>query len=158
MLFKCKHCNSSTVRVQKAEGSPHTGLYCADCGKWITWLGKKQIGDRELSRQINDSLRIIDARESSPQRNYTESRSGSDILNRSTDPMPFDGGVPINTKLSTHAAITVKSNQEKLMACIAGSANSDIDLTIFNVVISDRGIIMQNRNTLAVCVLVSFDK
>lgn len=34
----CKYCGSSLIEL-KSKG-PHTGIYCACCGKWIKWLGK----------------------------------------------------------------------------------------------------------------------
>lgn len=150
MVFKCKHCNSSIVIVKKADGSPHTGLYCADCGKWITWLGKKQIGDRELSRQLNDSLRILDARKSK----ITNSTDAQIDRSSKTEQLPFDIDPPTS---STIATISIKQEQGKLVAYVQSTTNSEIDLTTLNVVISKRGVVMQNVSTLAACVVTTFD-
>lgn len=39
-IFKCPHCNSQEVFTE--ESTNRTGLYCADCGKWIKWLTKDE--------------------------------------------------------------------------------------------------------------------
>ena len=46
-LFECK-CGSKEIFIEKSGNN--TGLYCADCGKWITWLNKDQL--RLANRQI----------------------------------------------------------------------------------------------------------
>lgn len=48
-IFECSKCGSTDVFVE-ANGS-NTGLYCSDCGKWITWLNKDQL--RLAKRQID---------------------------------------------------------------------------------------------------------
>lgn len=37
---KCIKCGS-TDTIVKSNG-PHKGLYCANCGKWLKWLSKKE--------------------------------------------------------------------------------------------------------------------
>lgn len=49
-IFECK-CGSKEVFIDKVGNN--TGLYCCDCGKWITWLNKDQI--RLAERQIANS-------------------------------------------------------------------------------------------------------
>lgn len=47
-IFECK-CGSTDVFIEQ-QGN-NCGLYCADCGKWITWLNKDS--KRLAERQIN---------------------------------------------------------------------------------------------------------
>jgi hypothetical protein len=47
--YSCK-CGCKEVFIQ-SEGI-HTGLYCADCGKWIKWLSKDEI--RPAKRYIEN--------------------------------------------------------------------------------------------------------
>ena len=47
-LFSCGACGSVDIFIKK-NGS-QTGLYCGDCGKWIKWLSKNEIG--LVERQI----------------------------------------------------------------------------------------------------------
>ena len=49
-LFQCNKCQSKEIFIDKSGNN--TGLYCADCGKWITWLNKDDL--RLAQRQIND--------------------------------------------------------------------------------------------------------
>lgn len=46
-IFKCPHCNSQEIfteeNTNQAKSYSRTGLYCADCGKWIKWLTKDEI-------------------------------------------------------------------------------------------------------------------
>ena len=46
-IFECK-CGSTDVFIEQ-QGN-NCGLYCADCGKWITWLNKdsKRIAERQI--------------------------------------------------------------------------------------------------------------
>ena len=37
----CKKCGSADLFLQ--ESGPSTGLYCADCGAWQKWAGKKEL-------------------------------------------------------------------------------------------------------------------
>lgn len=39
-VFKC-NCGSNEIFIE--ENSNHKGLYCADCGKWLKWLGKTEL-------------------------------------------------------------------------------------------------------------------
>ena len=47
-IFECK-CGSTEVFIEQ-QGN-NCGLYCADCGKWLTWLNKDS--KRLAERQIN---------------------------------------------------------------------------------------------------------
>lgn len=38
--MKCNNCNSENFKFFKK--GPHTGAKCADCGKFIKWLNKKE--------------------------------------------------------------------------------------------------------------------
>lgn len=40
-IFECPHCNSKEIFTEDSNGK--VGLYCADCGKWIKWLGKDEV-------------------------------------------------------------------------------------------------------------------
>lgn len=46
--FECTKCHSKELFIDKSGNN--TGLYCSDCGKWITWLNKDQL--RLAERQI----------------------------------------------------------------------------------------------------------
>lgn len=39
-IFECPHCHSKEIFTE--EVNSQTGLYCADCGKWIKWLNKDE--------------------------------------------------------------------------------------------------------------------
>lgn len=54
--FECSKCHSKDIFIKKSGNN--TGLYCGDCGKWITWLNKDQI--RLAERQIASSAFNID--------------------------------------------------------------------------------------------------
>lgn len=49
--FECSKCHSKDVFISKSGNN--TGLYCGDCGKWITWLNKDQL--RLVERQIAEN-------------------------------------------------------------------------------------------------------
>lgn len=49
-IFECK-CGSKDIFIE--ENGSQKGLYCADCGKWIKWLGKEDL--RLAIRQIEQS-------------------------------------------------------------------------------------------------------
>lgn len=51
-IFVCSKCNSKDVFISKSGNN--TGLYCGDCGKWITWLNKDEL--RLAERQINGNI------------------------------------------------------------------------------------------------------
>lgn len=50
-IFECK-CGSKEIFIK--ENGNNKGLYCADCGKWIQWLGKDDL--RLAQRQIEQSI------------------------------------------------------------------------------------------------------
>lgn len=54
--FECSKCHSKDIFIEKSGNN--TGLYCGDCGKWITWLNKDQV--RLAERQIASSAFNID--------------------------------------------------------------------------------------------------
>lgn len=54
--FECSKCHSKDIFIEKSGNN--TGLYCGDCGKWITWLNKDQV--RLAERQIALSVFNID--------------------------------------------------------------------------------------------------
>ena len=47
--FECPKCSSKDTFI-KPNGN-QTGLYCADCGKWIKWLTKEEIRLYELQQK-----------------------------------------------------------------------------------------------------------
>lgn len=53
--FECTKCHSQDVFIDKSGNN--TGLYCSDCGKWITWLNKDQLrlAERQISQKVNTS-------------------------------------------------------------------------------------------------------
>jgi len=72
MDLKCGHCGSSNTEIEQK--GTQTGLYCADCGKWIKWLNKDEIRvfnrsnnvkintdtDESLKNLVKDLQNIID--------------------------------------------------------------------------------------------------
>lgn len=50
-IFECK-CGSKEIFIK--ENGNNKGLYCADCGKWLKWLGKDDL--RLAQRQIEQSI------------------------------------------------------------------------------------------------------
>ena len=57
--FKCTKCNSSDVFINKSGNN--IGLYCGDCGKWITWLNKDQLRlvERQIANKHGDALKEV---------------------------------------------------------------------------------------------------
>ena len=47
----CKKCGSTSLHTE-IKGN-NTGLYCNDCGAWITWLGKDELRAFEHSKKEN---------------------------------------------------------------------------------------------------------
>lgn len=41
VCMDCKYCGSSGFYLE-SKGT-HTGLYCRSCGKWLKWVGKKEL-------------------------------------------------------------------------------------------------------------------
>ena len=72
-IFECGKCNSKNVFVE--QNGNNTGLYCADCGKWITWLNKD--GLRLAERQINANEQEI--------RNKAIDEFAEELYKKSTD-------------------------------------------------------------------------
>ena len=52
--IQCRYCAS--INFVTKEKGPHIGAFCADCGKWIKWLGKNE---RTVSPVPNLSVPII---------------------------------------------------------------------------------------------------
>ena len=50
---------SSDVFISKSGNN--VGLYCGDCGKWITWLNKDQLRlvERQIANKRGDALKIL---------------------------------------------------------------------------------------------------
>lgn len=38
--IRCKYC--LTTETVLREKGPHIGAYCANCGRWLKWLGKNE--------------------------------------------------------------------------------------------------------------------
>ena len=57
--FKCTKCNSSDVFINKSGNN--IGLYCGDCGKWITWLNKDQLRlvERQIANKHGNALKEV---------------------------------------------------------------------------------------------------
>lgn len=57
--FECPKCKSHEVFMDKSGNN--TGLYCAECGRWITWLNKDQIrlAERQIASNKGDALKDI---------------------------------------------------------------------------------------------------
>lgn len=53
--FECSKCHSKDVFISKSGNN--TGLYCGDCGKWITWLNKDQL--RLVERNRGEALKDV---------------------------------------------------------------------------------------------------
>ncbi|RJW38690.1 hypothetical protein DXC92_19045 [Clostridiales bacterium TF09-2AC] len=58
--FICSKCNSTDVFIEKSGNN--TGLYCSDCGKWITWLNKDQqrLAERQIGLKSFDVDRVLE--------------------------------------------------------------------------------------------------
>lgn len=54
--FECSKCRSKDIFIEKSGNN--TGLYCSECGKWITWLNKDQL--RLAERQMTSNTFDID--------------------------------------------------------------------------------------------------
>lgn len=50
-IFECK-CGSKDIFIK--DSGNNKGLYCANCGKWMQWLGKDDL--RLAERQIEQSI------------------------------------------------------------------------------------------------------
>lgn len=50
-IFECK-CGSKDIFIK--DSGNNKGLYCADCGKWMQWLGKDDL--KLAERQIEQSI------------------------------------------------------------------------------------------------------
>ena len=57
--FVCSKCKSFDVFIGKSGNN--TGLYCADCGKWITWLNKDQLrlAERQIRNNKNEDIKVL---------------------------------------------------------------------------------------------------
>jgi len=42
-LKPCPSCNNDVFDMRQNETGYHTGAYCTSCGRWIKWLGQKEI-------------------------------------------------------------------------------------------------------------------
>lgn len=57
--FRCTKCNSSDVFISKSGNN--VGLYCGDCGRWITWLNKNQLRlvEKQIANKRGDVLKEL---------------------------------------------------------------------------------------------------
>ena len=42
----CPHCRSTNLIVASGKGPHHGRLSCADCGRWLKWLSKREVEAR----------------------------------------------------------------------------------------------------------------
>ena len=49
--FICSKCNGTFTFIKK--NNTQTGLFCADCGKWVKWLGKEELRLYERKLEID---------------------------------------------------------------------------------------------------------
>jgi len=42
-LKPCPACNYDLFKMRQCDSKKHTGAYCGNCGRWIKWLGQKEI-------------------------------------------------------------------------------------------------------------------
>lgn len=56
--FKCKKCNSEDIFISKSGNN--TGIYCENCGKWITWLNKDEVRiiERQIANRRKDDINL----------------------------------------------------------------------------------------------------
>jgi transcription elongation factor Elf1 len=52
--FNCLKCPSKEVFIEQVGNN--TGLYCADCGKWIKWLNKE---DHRLAKRYIEEMKLV---------------------------------------------------------------------------------------------------
>jgi len=43
MKYICKHCLSEKVKLEKPKPPHLASLICADCNRWIKWVGKVEL-------------------------------------------------------------------------------------------------------------------
>lgn len=57
--FQCTKCKSTDVFINKSGNN--TGLYCGDCGAWITWLNKEQLrlAERFITNERTEGLKEV---------------------------------------------------------------------------------------------------
>ena len=80
-IFECK-CGRTEVFIEQ-QGN-NCGLYCADCGKWLTWLNKdsKRLAERQIngveqkirSKAIDDFARYMSE--------YIDNHGAGDLIDR----------------------------------------------------------------------------
>ncbi|MFM6136803.1 MAG: hypothetical protein ACKPCP_22095 [Sphaerospermopsis kisseleviana] len=55
IYHNCQHL-TTLVKLQPAQ-SPHiAGEYCADCGRWIRWIGKKEYYSKNHQNSVSTRL------------------------------------------------------------------------------------------------------
>lgn len=52
-ISKCL-CGSKNLTIYKKKFTHQTGLYCADCGRWLKWVTEKEIKSYVLRRHYNN--------------------------------------------------------------------------------------------------------
>ena len=59
--FVCSKCNGTFTFIKK--NNTQTGLFCADCGKWVKWLGKEELRLYERKLEMVKSEVIMETEE-----------------------------------------------------------------------------------------------
>lgn len=98
--MECKHCGGSKFFVKMSENDTHKGLYCASCGKWHKWVGKKSNDIAELKKQG----KIVDE--------PIEGKSNLGVLNNDKKDLPFDFGTNDEQVMKKDYCDHVNSNVE----------------------------------------------
>lgn len=60
MKIECNNCGSENVFLEKKGNQ--TGIYCAECGKWIKWATKEEIrviGHNQNNHNVDNTQEII---------------------------------------------------------------------------------------------------
>lgn len=58
-MVKCKYCGNSELLVLSESGQ-HKAINCGFCGKWIKWVGKKELKELEIMNNTGRiQLRVI---------------------------------------------------------------------------------------------------
>ncbi len=136
LAFKC-HCGCTSIFLRvKAH---NVGVYCSDCGKWSTWLGKENVAILkrkgyvvQVENYVHDMVKLTTA--------------GVELLKSVGSPKSeapkLDLGVSVTSGAS---AVTKTCTKDPCPVCISGvpkalEKHSDLDVSMFSgaLVISDR--------------------
>lgn len=79
--FECGKCYSKDIFIEKSGNN--TGVYCSNCGKWITWLNKDQLrlAERQIASKSFDIDMVLDQLDNYGKHKGTLHYEGEDFEN-----------------------------------------------------------------------------